>query len=64
MFDIEAATGNGDADVLVLIELASVCVQGAKDADIDTQLARVPEHGTGGAAKKLVEQQPIVIERR
>lgn len=39
----------------MLIELASVGVQGAKDADLDTQLARVPEHGTGGAAKQIVE---------
>ena len=48
----------------MLIELASVGVQGAEDADLDAQLARVPEHGAGGAAKQVIEQQPVVIEER
>nr|ULG15851.1 hypothetical protein 495p2_00100 [Serratia proteamaculans] len=55
VFNIEAATGNGDVDVRVLIELASVGVQRAEDADFDAQFARVPEHGTGGAAKQVVK---------
>lgn len=59
MFDIKASTGNGDVDVRVLIELVSVGVQRA-----EAQLARVPEHGAGGAAKKVVEQRPVVIEER
>jgi len=64
VFDIEAATGNGDVDVRMLIELVSVGVQGAEDADLDAQLARVPEHGAGGAAEEVVEQRPVVIEER
>lgn len=35
VFDIEAATGNGDVDVRMLIELASVGVQGAGGAAED-----------------------------
>lgn len=61
---IETAAGNLDVDVRMLIELAAVGVQGAEDADLDAQLARVPEHGTGGAAKQVVEQRPVVVEER
>lgn len=64
MFDIEATAGNGDMDVRMLIELASVGVQGAENADLDAQLAHVPEHGAGGAAKEVVEQRAVVIEER
>ena len=64
MFDIEATAGDGDVNVWMLIELASVGVQGAENADLDAQLARVPEHGAGSAAKKLVEQRPVVVEER
>ncbi|CNI97391.1 Uncharacterised protein [Yersinia frederiksenii] len=48
----------------MLIKLASVGVQGAEDTDLDAQLARMPEHGAGGAAKQVVEQRPVVIEER
>jgi hypothetical protein len=48
----------------MLIELASVGVQRAEDADLDAQLARVAEHRAGDAAKKVVEQRPVVIEER
>ncbi len=64
VFDIEAATGNGDVDVRMLIELASVGVQRAEDADLDAQLARVPKHGADGTAEEVVEQRPVVIEER
>lgn len=64
VFGIETATGDGNVDVRVLIELPSVGVQGAEDADLDTQLSRVPEHGAGGAAKEVVEQRPVVVEER
>lgn len=52
---IKTAAGNGDVDVRMMIELAAVGVQGAEDADFDTQLARVPEHGAGGAAEQVVD---------
>ncbi len=48
----------------MLIELASVGVQRAEDADFDAQLARMSEHGAGGAAKQVVEQRPVIIEER
>lgn len=64
MFDIEAAAGNGNVDVRMLIELAPVGMLGAEDADFDTQLARVLEHGAGGAAKKVIKQWPVVVEER
>ncbi len=48
----------------LLIELTAVGVQGAEDADLDAQLTRVAEHGTGGAAKKVVEKRPVVIAER
>jgi len=48
----------------MLIKLASVGVQRAEDAEFDAQLARVPEHGGGGAAKQVVEQRPVVVEER
>lgn len=64
VFGIETAAGDGNVDVRVLIELASVGVQSAEDADLDAQLARVPEYGASGAAKKVVEQRPVVIEER
>ncbi len=48
----------------MLIELASLGVQRAEDADLDAQLARVPEHGAGGAAEQVIEQGSVIIEER
>ncbi len=48
----------------MLIELAVIGVQGAEDADLDAQLARVPEQGAGGTAEQVVEQRPVVAEER
>lgn len=48
----------------MLIELASVGMERAEDADVDAWLARVPEHGASGAAKQVVEQRPVIIEER
>ncbi len=48
----------------MLIKLASVGVQRAEDADFDAQLAHVPEHGTGGAAKQVINQRLVVVEKR
>lgn len=61
---IEAAAGDGNMDVRVLIELAPVGVQRTEDADLDAQFARVPEHGACRAAKQVVEQRPVVVEER
>lgn len=48
----------------MLIELVSVGVQRAKDADFDTLPASPTKHGAGGAAKQVVEQRPVIIEER
>lgn len=56
MFDIEAAAGNGDVNVRMLIELPAVGMERTEDTDVDPLLTRPAEHGAGGAAKQLVEQ--------
>jgi len=48
----------------MLIELASVGMQRAENANLDTQLARVAEHGASGATKKVIGQRPVVTEER
>ncbi len=48
----------------MLIELAAIGVQGAEDADLNAQLARVPEQDAGGAAEQVVEQRSVVAEER
>lgn len=63
VFDIEAAAGDGDVDVRMLIELATVGVQRTEDTDFDTQLAGVSEHGAGRTAKQVVKQRPVVVEK-
>lgn len=62
MLGIDAAAGDGDMDVRMLIELAPVGVQGTEDADLDAQFFRMPEHGAGCAAKQVIEQRPVVVE--
>lgn len=64
VFDIKSAAGDGDVDMRMLIQLASVGVQRAKDADFDTLLASPAEHGAGSTAKQVVEQGPVVVEER
>ncbi len=61
MHNVQTTTGDGDVDVRVLIELAAIGVQGAEDADLDAQLARVPEQGASGAAEQVVEQRRTPI---
>jgi len=48
----------------VLIQLSAVGVQRTKDADFDTLPTGPAEHGTGGTAKQVVEQRPVVVEER
>ncbi len=45
MFDIEAAAGDGDVDMRVLIQLSAVGVKRAEDTHFDPLLARPAEHG-------------------
>lgn len=62
--NVEAAPRDGNVDVRMLIELATVGVQGAEYADLNAQLARVPEHGAGRAAEQVVEQGPVIVKER
>ena len=64
VFDVEAAAGDGDVNMRVLIELPAIGVEGTKDADLDTLPAGPATHGTGGTAKQVVEQGPVVVEKR
>ncbi|RAP70700.1 hypothetical protein ACZ87_02491 [Candidatus Erwinia dacicola] len=43
VLNVETATRDGDVDMRVLTELTIISVQGAEDADLNVQLARVPE---------------------
>lgn len=55
VFDINAATGDRYVDVRMLIELATVGVQGTEDADLNAEFSRMPEHGAGCTAKQVVK---------
>ena len=63
-FDIEAAAGDGNVDVGMLIELAAIGVQGAENADLDPLFACPAEHGAGGTEKQVIEQGPVIVEKR
>ncbi len=64
VFDIEAAAGEGDVDIRVLIELLAIGVEITENADFDNLPPCPAEHGVGRAAKQFVEQGPVVIEKR
>ena len=64
VFDIEAAAGDGNVDVGMLIELAAIGVQGAENADLDPLFACPAEHGAGGTEKQVIEQGPVIVEKR
>ncbi|MFP2424129.1 hypothetical protein ACLEXA_21780 [Pseudescherichia vulneris] len=63
MFNIESAAGDRQVDMGVLPELAAISVQGAENTDFDAYFAGKAEHGPGGAAKQVVEQWPVVVEK-
>ena len=48
----------------MLIELAAVGVEGAKDTDFESKASGMFEHSTRCTAKELVEQGPIIVEER
>lgn len=62
VFDVEAAAGNGDVDMRVLIELPAIGVERTKDADLDTLPVGPAEHCSGGTAKQVIEQGPVVVK--
>ena len=63
VFDVKAAAGDGDVDMRMLIELPAVGMECAEDPRFDTLLACPTEHGAGGAAKQLIEQWPVIVEK-
>ena len=63
MPDIQPATGDGEVNVWVLIELTAVRMQGAEDTDLHALSAGPAKHGAGGGAEERVEQGPVVVEK-
>ncbi len=62
VFNIEAATGDGQMNVRMLVELSAIGMQGAEDTDLQALFAGPPEHGAGGSAEQGVEEWPVVVE--
>lgn len=62
MFNIEAATGDGQMNVRMLVELAAIGVQGAEDTDFHALFTGLPEHGAGGSPEQGIKQGPVVVE--
>ena len=63
VFNIEAASDNGQMNVRVLVELATVGMQGAEDTDPHSLFACPPAYGPGGGAEQGVEQRPVVVKK-
>nr|WP_261791472.1 hypothetical protein [Candidatus Erwinia dacicola] len=61
--NVQITAGDGDVDVQVLIELASIGVQGAEDADLNALLTGSPQHGPGGAAEQVVAPFPVETQQ-
>lgn len=64
MPDIESAAGDGRVNVWMLIELATIGVQRAKNAHLHALFAGPPEHGPGGGPEQGIEQRPVIVEKR
>ncbi len=62
VFNIQASTGDGQMYVRVLVELATVGMQGAEDTDLQALFAGPPEHGAGGGPEQGIKQGPVVVE--
>ena len=62
MFHVESATGDGEVNVRVLVELSAVRMQGAEDTDLHALFAGPPEHGSRSRTEQGIKQGPVVIE--
>jgi len=58
MFYIEPATGDGQMNVRMLVELPAVGMQGAEDTDLQALFAGPPEHSAGGGTEEGIKQVP------
>lgn len=62
-FYIQSAAGDGQVNVRMLAELATVRMQGAEDADLQALFVGPPEHGPGGDAEQSIEQWPVIVKK-
>lgn len=62
VFNIDPAAGDGQMNVRVLVELATVGMQGTEDTDLNTLFTRPPEYSPGGSPEQGVEEWPVVVE--
>lgn len=58
MFYIEPATGDGQMNVRMLVELPAVGMQGAEDTDLQALFAGPTEHSAGGGTEEGIKQVP------
>lgn len=63
MPDIKSAAGDGQVNMWILIELATVGVQRAENAHLHALFAGPAEHGPGGSAEQDIEQRPVVVKK-
>ena len=63
VFNIEAATGDGEVNVRMLVELSAVRMKGAEDTDLHALFAGPPEHGPGGSTEQGTEQGPVIVKK-
>lgn len=62
VFNIDPSAGDGQMNVRVLVELATVGMQGTEDTDLNTLFTRPPEYSPGGSPEQGVEEWPVVVE--
>nr|WP_252186002.1 hypothetical protein [Escherichia coli] len=60
---IQSVVGDGLVNVRMLVELVTVRMQGAEDADYRVLFAGQAEHGPGGSAEQNIEQGPVVVKK-
>lgn len=63
VLNIESAPGDGEMNVGMLVELATVGVQGTENTDLHALFAGPPEVGACGCTEESVEQGPVVVEK-
>lgn len=60
---IQSVVGDGLVNVRMLVELVTVRMQGAEDADYRVLFVGQAEHGPGGSAEQNIEQGPVVVKK-
>lgn len=62
VLNIEAAPGDRDVDMRMLIELTAVSMEGAEDTWLNALFTGPLQHGAGGAAEQVIEQRPVIVK--